>query len=497
MRNKIFYSICFGFFAGVFLASLYNFTSAYLYCVFLLGLVFLILFFFKKSSLFVLVALFAFSVLLGVLRLNNFVLDKGDILLIQSAGESVSVTGIIEESDIREKNQKLIVEVQNLNNEVLVKPTKILVTTDPYSAYAYGDRIDLSGILQRPQNFIDEETGRTFDYISYLRKDKIFYEIRNGEIQVVSSGDGNKIIAFLLKTKNLFIEKSTKYLNNTEGNLLSGLILGAKSGIPENLKENFIRTGTIHIVALSGYNIMIVSLAVVATLSFLGFYASTIVGLLAIIVFIFMTGLQSTAIRAGIMAMVAVTGKLLGRFYDAGKTLVLAAFIMIIWNPMTFVFDISFQLSFLATAGIIYLMPILDEKFYFLKKFGSPAGGLREIVSGTLSAYIIVLPLILYDMGRISLVALPANILILPLVPFTMLFGFITGAVGFISSTFSFPFSFLTHILLSWEIGVVNFFGSFKFSSIIIPPMPFVVCVLLYIPIIYFVWRHKRKENMA
>jgi len=493
MLDRIFYTISTGFLLGIFFSSIYRMGYFWAIFLFSLGIVLFLLFFLRKSQIFLLFAVLIFCVFLGILRLNNFTANQGDVELLKLMDQNISLVGVItEEPDIREKNQKLAVEILKLGDENLNKPTKILVTIDPYDNYLYGDKIIITGTIKKPQNFIDEETGRIFDYTSFLAKDKIFYEIRNPNIEVIQRGQGNKIIAFLLNIKSAFVARATKFLSSTESGLLSGLILGAKNGIPETLKQNFINTGTIHIVALSGYNITVISSAVVWIFaSFAGFYFSIIAGLFISFLFVLMTGLQATAIRAFIMASIAVLGAVMGRFYDAGRALLLAVVIMVLINPMSLVFDVSFQLSVLATFGIIYLMPILDEKFHFLKRFGK----LREIVSGTLSAYIIVLPLILYDMGRISLVALPANILVLPLIPFTMLFGFLTGAVGFVSSTISFPISFLTHILLFWEIGVVNFLGSFKFSYITVPPVPFIFCALLYVPIIYYIWRRWKKKN--
>ncbi|MEJ0001625.1 MAG: ComEC/Rec2 family competence protein [bacterium] len=105
-----------------------------------------------------------------------------------------------------------------------------------------------------------------------------------------------------------------------------------------------------------------------------------------------------------------------GRTYDIGRALVLAGVLMILANPMLLAYDVSFQLSFLATVAVVFLSPKIEKYFLWV----TPRFGLRDIVSVTVAAYLFVLPFILYEMGNLSLVALPANILVLPFVPVTM-----------------------------------------------------------------------------
>lgn len=150
-------------------------------------------------------------------------------------------------------------------------------------------------------------------------------------------------------------------------------------------------------------------------------------GILAILLFVLMTGANSTALRAGIMASLMIFARATGRNYDVARTMILAAVLMIFINPFVLVYDVSFQLSFIATIGVIFYAPRFEKYFRWI----TPKLGLRDIVSVTTAVYIFVLPFILYKMGNLSIVALPANILILPLIPFTMLFGFLSGFLGF------------------------------------------------------------------
>jgi ComEC/Rec2-related protein len=206
-----------------------------------------------------------------------------------------------------------------------------------------------------------------------------------------------------------------------------------------------------------------------------------VAGIFSIFLFVLMTGASSTGVRAGIMAVLALVARATGRTYDIGRALLLAATIMIIINPMILLYDVSFQLSFIATIAVIYLSPRLEKHFMWVtKRFG-----LRDIICVTFSAYLFVLPFILYKMGNLSIVALPANILILLFIPITMLFGFITGFVGLFFPFLSLFFGFISSLLLSYELGVINFLSSLPFASLSISNFPLLLTILIYIYFIY------------
>lgn len=171
---------------------------------------------------------------------------------------------------------------------------------------------------------------------------------------------------------------------------------------------------------LSGYNVTIISEFIMGMLSFLPKMIGTSLGALSIILFAIMVGGSATIIRASIMALLVLLARVTGRVSDMTRALFLAGFVMVLHNPQIVVFDPSFQLSFMATLGLISLSPKLNSIFKFVPtKFY-----LRETVSATISTQIFVLPLLLYMMGELSLVAVFVNLLVLMFIPLTMLFGF-------------------------------------------------------------------------
>jgi len=428
-----------------------------------------------KSKFNILVCVFILFVSLGIFRFHG--VDKSASNLFEShVGDKVEFSGrVIDEPDKRENNQKLIVEVKIDKDK-----TKILLSADFEQEFKYGDKINFSGILEKPQNFYTN-TGKLFDYINYLRKDGIFYVMKNSQVEIISHNSGNFIKRFLFSFKDSFLNKINFSIPEPESLLMGGLILGEKSYFNESLRQSFVDTGTIHIVALSGYNVTIVAEWIIKMFSFLPNNISFSLGILGILLFVVMAGGASTAVRAGVMAILALVARATGRNYDVARALVLAGVLMIFFNPFILAFDVSFQLSFIATIAVIFLSPKMEKYFMWVtKRFG-----LRDVVCITFSAYLFVLPFILYKMGNLSIVALPANILILPFIPLTMIFGFMTGFLGFVWSVFSLPFGFVSYLFLHYELSIISFFSNLPFASFSIPNFPLVITLAIYSYFIY------------
>ena len=385
-----------------------------------------------------------------------------------------SSTGVV----VNEPEQK-----ENVTRFVLRSDNgeKVLVNTDLYSPVQYGDRVEVNGQLQEPGIIDDENSGRSFDYGKYLSKDDIYYTWNFAQVEVLSRGHGNLIKQALFRLKRSFVGKTKEILAEPYASLLSGLIVSGKETMPKDILEEFRRAGVIHIVVLSGYNITIIA-EFIKTI-----FRSVAFSVVGIILFVIMTGAQATVVRAALMVLVVVLAKKLGRNFSASRALLVAAFLMLLHNPKILVFDPSFQLSFLATCGLIFVTPIVEK---YLGRI-SEKWGLRAVVSATLATQITVLPLLVYSMGNVSLVSLPANILILLFIPYTMLTGFIASLIAYANFTLALPFSYATYLLLAWILGVTHYFGSLSFASITVPPVPWWFVVLIYFSIIIFVRRSR------
>lgn len=395
-------------------------------------------------------------------------------------GEKVELEGIVVDvPDVRIFNQRIVVNpIGQESNVLVVIPKEIEVF--------YGDKIRVLGILETPENFMTS-SGREFNYERYLANKDIYFIIKNAEIEIFSNNNLSFIKARLFKLRNSFMDNINRIIVSPKSDLANGLILGARGGFDTEMKDEFISTGTIHIVALSGYNITIVAEGVMKIFGQIFSQTISIVfGIFIIILFIIMTGASATAVRAGVMSFIMLFGRMTGRSYDAGRALIIAGLLMIAYD-LRVVTDISFQLSFLATAGVLFVTP----KVIGWVKFIPMRFNFRELVATTIAATISVLPILLYSTGVFSLVSLPVNILILPLIPITMLFSFLVGVVGFISPTLSIPFGLIADLFLSYILAMVHFFASLPFASVNIKSFPLLITIILYVLLFWWVFKKK------
>lgn len=345
----------------------------------------------------------------------------------------------------------------------------IRLKTKLYPRFSYNDTITFSGKISKPFNF-KSETGRAFDYVGYLAKDDVFYEIKSAVVTSVPADEPKKlsyggISGILFYMKRRFVSHLEHILGEPHAALAAGLVVGEKSALGKDLLNDFRIVGLIHIVVLSGFNITIVGDAMRKLLSFVPRVWGIVVGGIGIALFGVMVGGGATVVRSCFMAGIALSADLIRRDYQVTRALIFAGLLMLIQNPMILLHDPSFQLSFLATLGLILLATPIEKRLTKIpEKFG-----MRGIVAATIATQIFVSPYILYMMGSISIIGMVVNILVLPVIPITMLIVFLTGAAGFISLDISQIFGWIAHLLLTYELHMVEWFARIPFASVTLP----------------------------
>lgn len=410
-------------------------------------------------------------IILGFRFYSVFNIDHSDLVK-KYSGQNIEVIGtIINEPQIKDFNQTFTVKT----DEFITR-----VTTDRYIEYNYGDRIKMKGKISTPRNF-KSNGGRTFDYINFLLKDGIIFEMKKPNIEMVGINEGNYISKNLFKLKQAFLLNLKRVLGEPHSALAGGLVVGEKGALGKDLIDDFRKSGLIHIVVLSGYNITIVADSIRRILSFLPRVIGIILGALGILLFGILVGGGATVVRSCIMAIIALFGSLIRRDYNVGKALFIAGVLMLIQNPLILFYDPSFQLSFLATLGLLFFSSSIESKLNFITE----SFGIRGLVASTLATQIFVSPYILYMMGQLSIIGIIVNILVLPIIPMTMFFVFFTGLIGFVSQNVSQFFGWVSHLLLSYELFMVRFFASLPFSSIQLPKFSFAIVIGFYLS--YFV----------
>jgi competence protein ComEC len=319
----------------------------------------------------------------------------------------------------------------------------------------------------------------------------VWYTSRFGSIHLLSSGHGSLIKNTLFSVKGAFTTALNRVIPQPESSLMAGLLLGTKQSLGKDLLGEFSRAGVSHVVVLSGYNIAIVAESIIALFSFLPATFAFVFGCIGIILFTMLAGGGASAWRAAIMVLVALWARQTGREYQVGRALGFAIIIMLAHNPLLLVFDPSFQLSILATIGIVFISPILAPYFTNItEKYG-----LREIVSSTIATQVTVLPYLIYSTGVLSFVSLPVNVLILGTIPTTMFFGFLTGVVGLVSMYLSFIPALFSYVLLWYQLQIVDIGATLPYGAISLPAFSWIFVVFIYVTLTFgFVVLHKRKS---
>jgi len=219
-----------------------------------------------------------------------------------------------------------------------------------------------------------------------------------------------------------------------------------------------------------------------------------IVGAVAVLIFVGIAGASATALRAMLMAFIALYARATGRSYSAGRALLFVIFLMLLWNPLYLVFDPGFGLSVAATAGLIWLAPIIEAFIKIKNAFWKSA------IATTLSAQIAVLPLLLYDTGNLSFVAIPANLITMPIVPLAMGLSALAGFAGIIFGTIApiigIVFAFPAYLANAYLIWVAQFSSSLPFAAFTLPLFPFWLVLVAYAALICFL-SSKRKVSLV
>ena len=398
--------------------------------------------------------------------------------------QTITLVGIVSgEPDIRENSVKLEMEIEGFGEE------KILVTTNRYPKYSYGDKLKIEGKLKTPQVFED------FNYKDYLAKEGIYSVIYWPRIEKMAEDQGNPVFGKILSFKERLRESIYQSLSPPQSSILGSMILGDKRRMSEGLKEKLNIAGIRHITAISGMHITILSVVLMQFLIGLGFWRGQAFYLTIILLalFILMVGLPSSAIRAGVMVGFFLLAQKIGRKSSSSRVVVFAATGILAVNPLLLRFDVGFQLSFLAVMGIIYLGPSFQN---WLKKIPEKEFiNLRSIISMTLAAQIFTLPILVYNFGRISLVAPIANILILPLLPFIIGLGFLFGLVGIIFQSLGQVLSWFCWLLLAYIVKVIDLFSGFSFSSFTFEDVHWLWLAVFYLILGFIVWRLKEKQK--
>ncbi|KKQ17940.1 MAG: ComEC/Rec2-related protein, partial [Berkelbacteria bacterium GW2011_GWA1_36_9] len=355
--------------------------------------------------------------------------------------------------------------------------TKIQIFVSRYPEYQYGDKLKIKGVLKEPNN--------------YYFHQGILGVIYNPEVIEKNGQSGNILTKKTYQIRDKFEESLNRSLSEPYASFAAGLVLGSKRNMPDSLMSDFNRTGTTHIVAVSGYNVTIMIIYIGLLLGILSQKLKFWGSLIVILGFVVMTGASASVVRAGLLAGLVALGQFEGRRINMLILLLLVASLILLFNPYALKFDISFQLSFLAFAGLVYLSgPISNLKIIkWLPKFW------KLTLAETLGAQIAVLPILIYYFGRVSVVSPIVNILILWLIPLSMLAVFAIGIGGLVWGILGQVVGYIGWFLLKYIIVVVESFSKISWASLEIKTTSWWWMTIFYCLIAFWIYESKRENQ--
>lgn len=441
-----------------------------------------------------------FGVLVAAIVLSAFAFGCVRVLLVPNVGgpfvvfdgKAAIVEGVVASNpEMRASGVQAEIQTRSIDGKEV--EGLLLVRLPTGTEISYGDQVRVRGKIELPEVFLTDE-GTEFDYPNYLRAKGIGATMNSQFLQVLEP-HSLSLFGVLYDFKHAFMRLIERTIPEPESSFLEGMLLGNRDALSDDLRDVFVTAGLVHIVVLSGYNLTLVA-DVFMKVS--GFFLPRLGALMAsagsIALFACMAGLDATVVRASIMALIVLLAKALRRPSLIMRSLTLACVLMVLYNPHTLLYDPSFVLSFLATFGLVTLsgpfarmLPKLTEKFSF-----------REIASATLATQAFVFPILIFYTGAFSLIALPANLLALPLVPYAMLGGFIASCIGILGHIVSLPFAFVAWGLLGAIISIAKVSASIPFASIDVSFIQTPLLLALYIllvPLALYLWQKEERRS--
>ncbi len=410
------------------------------------------------------------------------------------ANRLVTVTGFVStEPTFAIDKAVYVVRVSHMigsNGTAVIVRGSVLVKTKLYPVFHYGQQVTLQCRLQKPEVLEDN----VFRYDKYLAKDGVYVLCSFPKQFFAITGTNNAYpwrtaLGAILYFKSQVQSQLERLWTEPESSFMAGLLFGSKSGLPSDLLDSFSKTGVTHIIAVSGFNITIIATTLMTVLVAIGLWRQHAfwVVIFTLFVFVIFTGATASVVRAAYMGGLVLVAKHIGRSSRMENVLIFSAALMILVNPYLFLWDAGFQLSFLATLGLVYVSPVLQPVILSpprrakdplklnerdssvaarLLQNDSLMGSVFETFVQTLSAIIATLPLILYQFGRLSVVAPLVNVLILWTIPWLMLGGFVSLVISFIYYPLGQMLAWSTGVGLKYVLFMVEFFGKQRWAAV-------------------------------
>lgn len=348
----------------------------------------------------------------------------------------------------------------------------------------YGMSVLIEGEYIKPQ---ESRNYKGFNYKEYLQTRKIYGSIKVNNLRIVKECNVNFIFKYSNIVRNKILKVANEILPKDTQGLLTGILIGETEDISDEINEAFSKSSLSHILAISGSHItyIVIGLSFILSKSRISRKSTHGVTIIFLILFMFITRFSPSVVRACIMGIIMLFSKIIYRKLDVLNSIALSLIILLIYNPFS-IKDIGLQLSYLGTIGIIcFNKPVL----VFLKKYLNEK--IAETLSVTISAQIVILPIMVLNFNSISTVFIISNLIAVPLSGVIILLGYATIFIGMVSLKIGKIIAIILHGLIKLLIWVAEFTANLPFSSITVKT-PMIINVILYYAVIIVIVRKNR-----
>lgn len=378
---------------------------------------------------------------------------------------------------------------------------KILVNVyDSREDFKIGDQLEIKGYLKP---LPEMRNPADFDYGAYL--------LRKGILGQISIKQGKMNLEILSRNNINFIRRIAAYgrdwmeriidlgpYNGREG-LLKAMLIGKRESLDETFRNNFIDTGTAHIMAISGLHLVIVMAIILFMCRVVAIPDrwSSGICIVSLIIYAFLTGGRPSVWRAAIMAILFLCGRLLNRQIDRWTSLAMAGLIILSISPQA-LFDSGFQLTFIAVGGLMYFYPRLEN--ILVNKFKQLFDNviIRYFIKAMLVVSVVQIslgPFLIYNYYRFPLTTFIANLAVIPLLGIIITLGFVASIAGFISFSLARVFNAANNIFLLVMDKITSFLANIP-GNVVYLPRPSPVVFLFYYIFLFLAFLPLKAENI-
>jgi competence protein ComEC len=415
--------------------------------------------------------------------------NRSNIFKLFKDNRNVLVEGkVISEPYVTRKIKKFVLKTISINDTKIEE--SVLANAPIGYLIKYGDIISVEGKLYRPASAKDINA---FDYQKYLERNEIFFVLKIYSFEYIKS-QPNIIKKIAINLKNDVVNKIDNYFLYPNSAILKSLVIGDKTSLDQKIKSSFSDSGVIHILVVSGLHVGFASVIILFILRLfcIPLNKASLISIPFIFFYAVSTGANAPAMRSAIMLACIFVSLSLDREPLIYNSIALSALIILIFKPQD-LFLASFQMSYLATLGIVFLYSKIFGLFKNVKN--SILNFFCGVASVTTSAQLALTPILMFYFSKVSVVSFFANIIVVPLT------GIVLGcAIVFYISTFLFKglamiIAYILNLFINFIVCVTTFFGNFNFSSIVVNK-PAVLELLLFYIFIFFIFNFKKEKRI-